>query len=75
MTSDRPYRRALTTEEARAEIESHAGTQFCPTTVAALMRVLDRDGAPAEAPAEPIAARSPLPRVRPTGRSRPSCAR
>ena len=47
MTSDRPYRRALTAEEARAELEHHAGTQFCPTTTAALLRVLDRDGAPA----------------------------
>ncbi len=44
MTSDRPYRRALTPDQARAELERHAGTQFCPTTVAALMRVLDRGG-------------------------------
>src|SRR5688572_13976855 len=65
MTSDRPYRRALTPDEARAEIERHTGTQFCPTTVGALMRVLDRDGAPVER-AEAIAAPdSPLPRVRP----------
>lgn len=46
MTSDRPYRRALTPDEARAELERHIGTQFCPTTVAALMRVLDRGGVP-----------------------------
>ena len=46
MTSDRPYRRALTPDEARAELERHAGTQFCPTTVAALLRVLDRGGVP-----------------------------
>ena len=46
MTSDRPYRRALTPQQARVELELHAGTQFCPTTVAALMRVLDRDGVP-----------------------------
>ena len=65
MTSDRPYRRALTTEQARIEIESHAGTQFCPMTVAALIRVLDREGTVGEAPAETITARSPLPRVRP----------
>src|SRR5215218_2336682 len=65
MTSDRPYRRALTAGEARAEIERHAGTQFCPTTVAALMRVLDRDGAAAERADEAITAESPLPRVRP----------
>jgi diguanylate cyclase (GGDEF)-like protein len=65
MTSDRPYRRALTADEARAEIQRHAGTQFCPTTVAALMRVLDRDGAAAERREEAISAESPLPRVRP----------
>src|SRR5215208_6712499 len=42
MTSDRPYRRALTPAQARAELERHRGTQFCPATVAALLRVLDR---------------------------------
>ena len=65
MTSDRPYRRALTTEEARHEIERHAGTQFCPTTVAALLRVLDRDGAPVEAPGPALPRRAALPQVRP----------
>jgi diguanylate cyclase (GGDEF)-like protein/putative nucleotidyltransferase with HDIG domain len=61
MTSDRPYRRALTPQQARAELERHAGTQFCPTTVAALLRVLDRDGVPVvEGGAE-----QQLPRVRP----------
>jgi diguanylate cyclase (GGDEF)-like protein len=44
MTSDRPYRRALTPAQARVELERHRGTQFCPTTVAALLRVLDRGG-------------------------------
>ena len=66
MTSDRPYRRALTTEEARAELELHGGAQFCPTTVAALVRVLDRDGAPVIESARSMAADEPtLPRVRP----------
>ncbi len=65
MTSDRPYRRALTPAEARAEIERHAGSQFCPTTVAALMRVLDREGAPVGRQEESVAGSSPLPRVRP----------
>ena len=65
MTSDRPYRRALTADEARIEIERHSGTQFCPTTVGALLRVLDRDGAPVEPAAEPLERRSPLPQVRP----------
>ena len=58
MTSDRPYRRALTEDEARAELERHAGTQFCPTTVAALLRVLDRDGAPVVEEACPRRCRS-----------------
>ncbi len=66
MTSDRPYRRALTPEQARTELERHAGTQFCPTTVAALTRVLDREGIPViERPAEAVGGESPLPRVRP----------
>jgi diguanylate cyclase (GGDEF)-like protein len=65
MTSDRPYRRALTPDEARSEIERHTGTQFCPTTVAALKRVLDRGGAPVERPEAIAAPESPLPRVRP----------
>lgn len=33
MTSDRPYRRALTRIEAIAELEACAGSQFCPTMV------------------------------------------
>jgi diguanylate cyclase (GGDEF)-like protein/putative nucleotidyltransferase with HDIG domain len=65
MTSDRPYRRALTAAEARAELARHAGTQFCPTTVAALMRVLERDGAGAGRADEALGSASPLPRVRP----------
>ena len=75
MTSDRPYRRALTPEQARAELERHAGTQFCPTTVAALLRVLDRGGVPvvegAHGADEPHAAAA----SGPTGRWRPSCGR
>ncbi len=41
MTSDRPYRKALALDVARAEIQDKAGTQFCPRVVgvlAALMR-------------------------------------
>jgi putative nucleotidyltransferase with HDIG domain len=41
MTSDRPYRRAMTLESARAEIERESGTQFCPRAVAALMKIMD----------------------------------
>jgi diguanylate cyclase (GGDEF)-like protein/putative nucleotidyltransferase with HDIG domain len=36
MISDRPYRKALPLEVAKAEIEDKAGTQFCPRVVAAL---------------------------------------
>ena len=41
MTSDRPYRRALSPEEARRELERGAGSQFDPRVVTALLRVLD----------------------------------
>jgi HD-GYP domain-containing protein (c-di-GMP phosphodiesterase class II) len=44
MTSDRPYRKAPGEEVAVAELRKHAGTQFDPEVVAALCRVLDRDG-------------------------------
>ena len=49
MTSDRPYRPALPEGEARAELQRHAGTQFCPRTVDALLTVLDGRPAPARA--------------------------
>jgi diguanylate cyclase (GGDEF)-like protein len=38
MTSDRAYRRALSTEAARAELMAGAGTQFDPEVVDAFMR-------------------------------------
>jgi response regulator RpfG family c-di-GMP phosphodiesterase len=41
MTSDRPYRRALHPDRARAEIRAGAGTQFCPAAAGALLVVLD----------------------------------
>ena len=50
MVSDRPYRRALDAEVARAELNRHAGTQFCPATVRALLEVLPRR--PAESKAD-----------------------
>ena len=40
MTSDRPYRRARSKEEARRELEKNAGTQFDPRVVAAFLSVL-----------------------------------
>lgn len=41
MTTDRPYRPALSVESARAEIEKGAGTQFDPEVVAAFLKGLD----------------------------------
>lgn len=39
MTTDRPYRRALTRTEAFAELQANSGSQFDPLVVATLMRV------------------------------------
>jgi HD-GYP domain-containing protein (c-di-GMP phosphodiesterase class II) len=44
MTTDRPYRAALAPEEAQAELERHARSQFDPSVVAVLVRVV-REGA------------------------------
>jgi HD-GYP domain-containing protein (c-di-GMP phosphodiesterase class II) len=41
MTTDRPYREALSTDDALAELVRNAGTQFDPAVVAALMRALE----------------------------------
>jgi HD-GYP domain-containing protein (c-di-GMP phosphodiesterase class II) len=41
MTSDRPYREAMPVDEARAELVRHAGTQFDPVVVGALLSSLD----------------------------------
>jgi HD-GYP domain-containing protein (c-di-GMP phosphodiesterase class II) len=41
MTSDRPYRKARPVEDALAELERGAGTQFDPVCVAALRSALD----------------------------------
>ena len=37
MTTDRPYRRAMTDEDALAELQRHAGTQFAPAVVEAFL--------------------------------------
>ena len=48
MTSDRPYRKALPREVAIGELRRHAGTQFDPRVVDALLAVVDApEGAPA----------------------------
>jgi HD-GYP domain-containing protein (c-di-GMP phosphodiesterase class II) len=48
MTSDRPYRAALTHEEALAELRAGAGSQFDPAVIDALLASLSRP--PAAAP-------------------------
>jgi HD-GYP domain-containing protein (c-di-GMP phosphodiesterase class II) len=42
MTSDRPYRRAMSHEEACRELDQNAGTQFDPEVVEALLALLSR---------------------------------
>ena len=43
MVSDRPYRKALDRDLARAEIEAGLGSQFCPASARALLEVLGLD--------------------------------
>jgi HD-GYP domain-containing protein (c-di-GMP phosphodiesterase class II) len=46
MTADRPYRKALGEDEARAELHRGAGTQFDPGVVGAFERVLAAERRP-----------------------------
>lgn len=46
MTSDRPYRRALSWEEALQEIRANRGTQFDPTIVDVFLRIARTRGKP-----------------------------
>jgi hypothetical protein len=41
MTTDRPYRAALSIECARADIRAGAGSQFCPVSAGALLAILE----------------------------------
>ncbi|MDI6689605.1 MAG: GAF domain-containing protein, partial [Actinomycetota bacterium] len=43
MVSERPYRSALSIEEAIEELRNHSGTQFDPTVVEAFLRILRRE--------------------------------
>jgi HD-GYP domain-containing protein (c-di-GMP phosphodiesterase class II) len=43
MTSDRPYRQALTREQALAEVERCAGTQFDPEIARIFLEVFGRE--------------------------------
>ncbi len=49
MTSNRSYRRAMAHEDAREELERHAGTQFDVSVVEAMCVLLDRSVARADA--------------------------
>jgi putative nucleotidyltransferase with HDIG domain len=44
MTTDRSYRRARSRDEAIEELRVHAGRQFAPDVVKAIVRVVDREG-------------------------------
>ncbi len=45
MTSDRPYRKAYSKEEAIEMVEENAGTQFDPEMAAEFLKVIEREGA------------------------------
>jgi HD-GYP domain-containing protein (c-di-GMP phosphodiesterase class II) len=46
MITDRPYRKAIGLSEARNEMIRHAGTQFDPNVVDALLAIIDDQGVP-----------------------------
>jgi putative nucleotidyltransferase with HDIG domain len=46
MTTDRSYRKAMTTQEALDELRRCSGTHFNPAVVDALLRVAERDAVP-----------------------------
>ena len=46
MTSDRPYRNAMSKKAALDEITRHRGTQFDPTTANALIRIAENEAMP-----------------------------
>jgi HD-GYP domain-containing protein (c-di-GMP phosphodiesterase class II) len=56
MTSDRPYRAAMTVERAEHELESCAGSQFDPQIIRALLAeaVSFTRNAPTDAVLEPV---------------------
>ncbi|MDX6628350.1 MAG: hypothetical protein QOH00_596 [Gaiellales bacterium] len=53
MTTDRPYRRAMSADEAIEELRSNSGSQFCPRVVAALIELIEHDRALAGPAKEP----------------------
>jgi HD-GYP domain-containing protein (c-di-GMP phosphodiesterase class II) len=57
MTSDRPYREAMPVDDARAELVRHAGTQFDPVIVGALLSSLDIEASNSASPLDPAASK------------------
>ncbi len=57
MTSNRPYREAMPVEDARAELVRHAGTQFDPVIVGALLSSLDVESERAASAVDPAASK------------------
>lgn len=55
MTTDRPYRAAMSLDAALTELVANAGTQFDPKVVSALIKVV-QEGQPVFAAADPIRA-------------------
>lgn len=47
MVTDRPYRKAMSQEEAIKELEKHSGTQFDPEVVPAFIQVLQQESSAA----------------------------
>jgi HD-GYP domain-containing protein (c-di-GMP phosphodiesterase class II) len=43
MTTDRPYRKALSLEKAISELRENSGTQFCPAAVDAMVALIEAD--------------------------------
>jgi HD-GYP domain-containing protein (c-di-GMP phosphodiesterase class II) len=50
ITSSRPYRDALSVAHACRELKRHAGTQFDPVCVAALLECLEAEPIPSVSP-------------------------
>jgi putative nucleotidyltransferase with HDIG domain len=70
MTHDRAYRKALTREEAIAELERGAGTQFDPAVVEAFLALVERRGEELPVAAEAASEDSQPAAARAAGRSK-----
>jgi diguanylate cyclase (GGDEF)-like protein/putative nucleotidyltransferase with HDIG domain len=66
MTADRPYRQALPLDDARAELQRGAGTQFDADIVAVFERILDRTEAAFEVTLSAAATVTPPDRALPS---------